>query len=530
MVRWRFLALVIGLAVGSVLLEWALDPVLGESNYLVVSLAVGVAALYGGMTAGLLVTALGAVGMVVTQFEPLMAIGVPLVSEILQTATFVAIGIVFSYLAGVHHRTLAGQIAARKEADASARRTEIVNEVTRSLLQTPLNLGIRAETIAESLAKQLADCCMLMLWNGDQLCFSGQACRDGQGGAALIRLVEQAAATGGVEPFNPTRVSRTGVAEHGSLSPTEPLSGRLSELRSAGVATFALVPLPKDVGMSGVIVLLRKSGSPGFDDDDMALLQTVALTVGTTLGNAQLYVEAQRAIEARDRLNAAVSHDLKNPLNVVLLSVDLLQRSAVDPALTYVRELAVTIKRSAERMSLLVRDMLDLASLEHGKLALSFQDLDPLTISTEAVALLQPLAVQKSQTLGLIPPERPVPPVRADRDRLLQVFSNLLGNAIAYTPEGGTITVALTAGKGDVTVAIADTGPGIPPDQMSRLFERYWRGEGSGAPGTGLGLSIAKGIVDAHGGRIWAESRPGGGATFRFTLPLAVSARRPKVA
>lgn len=513
----RRLGLVIALSGAAVLLEWLLDPVLGGSNYLIVSLAVGVAALFGGMGAGLLTTGLGTVGMVLTQFEPLGSLNVALAIEVIQTLVFVGVGIVFSYLAGLQHRALQGEVAASRQVAEAAGRTEALNALLQTLLQAPLDVGVRAETVAEALTEQTADCSVILRWDHDRLVVAGNACRAPQA-PAIVAAVTAAAAQTAMEPCNPRRVARCGVAEWGTVLATGEATAVVSALRTAGVTAYAVVPIPTGVGPPDVLVLLRTTAA-GFTADERRVIQTIALTVGAAIGNALLYANAERALEARDRLSAAVSHDLKNPLNVVLLSADLLQRSAVEPAQAFVRETATTIQRAAERMNLLVRDMLDLARLESGRLGLALQPLDLLAVTREAVAMVQPLALQKSQTLQ-VGPAAAVPAVWADRDRLLQVFSNVLGNAVAYSPEGGTITVALSGTAQEVTVAVADTGPGIRADQLPHVFDRYWRGS-SGPSGTGLGLSIAKGIVEAHGGRIWAESRPGGGSTFRFTVPVA---------
>ena len=113
-----------------------------------------------------------------------------------------------------------------------------------------------------------------------------------------------------------------------------------------------------------------------------------------------------------------------------------------------------------------------------------------------------------------------MPTVLCDRERILQVLGNLVGNAIKFTPNGGTITVHAEPAEGHVLVSVADTGPGIPDEYVPHIFERYWKGKREGRSGTGLGLYIAKGIVDAHGGRIWLESKVGVGSTFFFTIPI----------
>ena len=138
----------------------------------------------------------------------------------------------------------------------------------------------------------------------------------------------------------------------------------------------------------------------------------------------------------------------------------------------------------------------------------------------EALAAIEPLAAEKSINLQKVIPAT-LPPIDCDRYRLRQVFANLLGNAVKFIPARGNIEVRAWSQVKDVHFAVSDSGPGIPDDQVSHLFDRYWKGSAEGRHGTGLGLFIAKGIVEAHGGQIWFESPEGGGSSFYFTIPIA---------
>jgi signal transduction histidine kinase len=164
-----------------------------------------------------------------------------------------------------------------------------------------------------------------------------------------------------------------------------------------------------------------------------------------------------------------------------------------------------------------VGGLLDLARLEAGRLSLDRQPADLGALVNEALGVVQPLA-QARQLLVQADCETQGALAVCDRERVLQVLSNLVGNAIAFTPPGGRVTVRARASGPEIVVSVADTGPGIPEDHQRLIFDRFWKSRSSGQ-GSGLGLSIAKGIVEAHGGRIWVESSPGEGATFLFTLP-----------
>jgi signal transduction histidine kinase len=176
------------------------------------------------------------------------------------------------------------------------------------------------------------------------------------------------------------------------------------------------------------------------------------------------------------------------------------------------------IIRSSGRIQRLVRDLLDFGSIEAGRLAVELRRHEPADIVREAVASAEALANDKGLTLRGAVAGRP-PPLTCDRDRLLQVLSNLVGNAISATPAGGSVLVRLEPAAHELVFVVVDTGPGIAADELGHLFERNWRSPRAPYRGTGLGLAIAKGIVEAHGGRIWVESEVGAGSAFFFTIP-----------
>ncbi|HYO16277.1 MAG TPA: ATP-binding protein, partial [Thermoanaerobaculia bacterium] len=157
-------------------------------------------------------------------------------------------------------------------------------------------------------------------------------------------------------------------------------------------------------------------------------------------------------------------------------------------------------------------------SIEAGRLVLAPEPIDPADLIAEALEAHRAAAERKSRRLeSAVPPD--LPPVEGDRYRLLQVFANLVGNALKFTPLEGTVTVgADRLGTGEVRFFVADTGPGILEEDLPHLFEAYWTSPSHREPGSGLGLAISKRIVAAHGGRIWVESEPGVGSVFSFTL------------
>jgi chemotaxis family two-component system sensor kinase Cph1 len=226
----------------------------------------------------------------------------------------------------------------------------------------------------------------------------------------------------------------------------------------------------------------------------------------------------QRAVRARDDLLAVVSHDLRGPLSAVLLQAEVMLHlggAGKDP--DTLRRSAEYIRRSAAHMKALTDDLLDLASIEAHRFVLRLRSVESRELIEDAVLTATPLAEAKRITLAreLID----VPTLDADPERIFRVLSNLLGNAIKFTPDGGTITIRTERRGDDLSIAVSDTGPGIAADHLPHVFDRYWKAPAASQAGSGLGLYIACGIVEAHGGKIWAESSASG-ATFTFVLPL----------
>ena len=237
--------------------------------------------------------------------------------------------------------------------------------------------------------------------------------------------------------------------------------------------------------------------------------------------NATLYQRAQQAVRVREEILAIVSHDLRNPLGTILFTTAAMAKRSVPEERRRGLPLAVgRIKRAADRMLHLIEDLLDFANIETGRLAITLAPEDPGALIDETLASFESAAQEKHLLLtATVAPG--LPPISCDRDRILQVLSNLVGNATKATPEGGHITLRVDARGDEVLFSVSDDGPGIAEPDLAHLFERYWRSGEARYKGSGLGLAIAKGVVTAHGGRIWVQSEPARGATFLFTVPAA---------
>jgi signal transduction histidine kinase len=232
---------------------------------------------------------------------------------------------------------------------------------------------------------------------------------------------------------------------------------------------------------------------------------------------ARLYDDAREAADAREEVLKIVSHDLRNPLSTIGMAAEMILETA--DAGEQARGVSI-IRRTTDRMNRMVQDLLDVAKLETGRLAIQVEDTPVALLIDEAVETFGPLAAERGLTLAAAA-EPDLPRVCVDRGRIMQVLSNLIGNALKFTPTGGHIMLHARAEGMAVRCAVIDTGPGIPADQMQRIFGRFWQAKPSDRRGLGLGLTIAKSIVEAHGGRIGAESRPGEGTEFWFTVPTA---------
>lgn len=292
----------------------------------------------------------------------------------------------------------------------------------------------------------------------------------------------------------------------------------LRALRAMGPRSIIAVPLLARGKILGVLMVMSSTGVGAYGQDDVRLMEEVAYRAALAIDNARLYGAAERAIQARDQVLGVVAHDLRNPLSGILMGLGHLQRKH-QPERRSQRPLEL-MQRSATRMDRLIEDLLDVVSMDAGQLGIERAPVDAAKLQSEFVAAQKPLASSKSLELRL-DVAQDLGAVLADRDRLLQVLENLVGNAMKFTKPGGCVTVGAAPRNSEVLFWVADTGAGVASDDLPHLFDRFWHSRRANRKGVGLGLAIVKGIVEAHGGRIWVESQSGKGSTFLFTLPLA---------
>jgi signal transduction histidine kinase len=231
---------------------------------------------------------------------------------------------------------------------------------------------------------------------------------------------------------------------------------------------------------------------------------------------------AETATRARDEILAIVAHDLRNPLTAVTVGLSMLiPDDPMEPIdAVSVRSTLETVLRAAEGMDRLIGDLLDLTRIEAGRFPIEARPLAVAPLLEEVRELFTPAAMGKHQEL-VVRHDDPLPAIAGDRMRLVQVFANLVGNAVKFTPPRGRIVVEATVEGDAVRFAVCDTGPGLPAGVVPHVFDRFWQAEHTRHQGTGLGLAIARGIVEAHGGHIGVQSEEGIGSTFAFTVPAA---------
>jgi two-component system sensor histidine kinase KdpD len=286
-------------------------------------------------------------------------------------------------------------------------------------------------------------------------------------------------------------------------------------------ASMAWVPLQGSRAALGVLGVRPTESLLPLAPEQMDLLDTIARQVASGLERVRLATEAEEARVAaeterlRSTLLSSVSHDLRTPLATITGAAStLLEPGTLGPEAE--RELKEAIYEEGDRLNRLVTNLLDMTRLESGSLQLGkdWESLEEL-VGT-ALARLERGLVGRSVSVRL-PADLPL--VSVDGLMIEQVFVNLLDNAVKYTPPGSPISISATASDDEVTVEVADEGPGVPPGAEEKVFEKFHR-VGVGPRGSGLGLPICRAIVTAHGGRIWAENRTPRGVAFRFTLPL----------
>lgn len=298
----------------------------------------------------------------------------------------------------------------------------------------------------------------------------------------------------------------------GQVVAHEAINRTVAEILSLQGKPYEVPPLTLNVTVNGQEQYFKIEIAPLLDDG--RLVGTVVLLTDIT--------RYERVDRLKTQFVATISHEFRNPLTSIVMAVELLLGGGQGNWTAQGQALLTAIRDDAQRLSRLVDNLLELARLEEGRITLEPQKVKVMEMAKAATGPLCMQLEDKKIRLRLDIPEN-LPPVYADATKATWILTNLVGNAIRYTPEGGEIVVSACCADNRVYISVRDTGLGIPPQYHEKIFEKFTQVKGDGAVpagGAGLGLAIAKDIVEAHGGRIWVESEEGKGAKFTFTLPL----------
>jgi PAS domain S-box-containing protein len=379
------------------------------------------------------------------------------------------------------------------------------------LLASSLEVDRTLQSVAELAVPMLGDWCTVFLREGDRpLRRMLTVHADPTRATVMQRLREIPFSLPSGHPVSQVLLrAMTDTAEHHEL------------LVSLQPNSVLAVPLTVRERTIGAITFFTAVGQRRpHSREDLELATELAHRAALALDSAQLFAEARSAVRARDDVLAVVSHDLGNPLAAIRLGTTLLLRTfAADDVNLEPRRQVENIRTSAIQMERLIQDLLEIKRIEAGYLTLERTRVHAASLLTDVMETLAPLI--ENQQLRLI--NRGAPEhaqVRADRERIAQVFSNLVGNAAKFTPPGGKVELSAEVVGANVVFSVRDNGPGIPAEHLPHVFDRFWQARRTGRHGVGLGLAIVKGIVGAHGGEVSVESELGAGSTFCFSLVL----------
>jgi K+-sensing histidine kinase KdpD len=551
------LILAVGLTIVALGGTLIIQPLLGSEPSLLFVAAVALSTRYGGRSAGLLCGALSLLALDYFFVPPLGSIDLSHPTQLMHLAVFLFIALLIGESTAALRR-------ARMAAEENAERLEQLNvELERQMeeireLDEDLHLANHELTMARDEAQQLAE-------RANKL----QAVTSALSAAQTASEVADVLLDRGLPVLQATRGLVTGLSADGKyleeydrrgfprlfkgrpprVPLTDPypvcLAARTREvvwLRSPDdykkrfpeiadtldfdVAPATLVAIPlihRDELIGAIGVSFGDLGAVGAADQAFTLL--LAQATADALHRARSFDaereqrrEAELTARAREEVLGVVAHDLRNPIHLLGSTAELLADSHLDPSER--PELRDAAKRAVRQMDRLIGDLLDTVRLQAGRLSLQIKDVRTGRLLKQAEETFRQIAAQKDIRFDVDQPATELT-IRGDEDRIAQVLGNLLGNAFKFTASDGRVTLAAARADGEAHFSVSDTGPGLSEEQISQLFERYWQGRPGDRRGVGLGLTIARGIVEAHGGRVWVDSTPGKGSTFSFSLPLA---------
>jgi PAS domain S-box-containing protein len=427
-----------------------------------------------------------------------------------------------------HEGLLERERAARLEAEAAEYRARFLSAGS-ALLDGSLDYVLTLNNLARMAVPALADYCLVDELEDEVVSRVAAAHADPEREMWLDRKTRQPLA--GDPKRHPTvRVMATGepvlVQEAGDdvLRSIAHDKIHLARLKKIELHSFMVVPLSARGKILGVITFAYAESRRRYTPADLEMAAELGRRAGVAVEMARVYQASRRAVQARERLLAIVSHDLRNSLATILLNASALTETRSGASIeSPVRDQLQWIARSAEQMNRLISDLLDASAIELGRFSIEPTARPAAALACDALEMFAPLAAEKRIEVTW-EGKGELPDVLVDAERIQQVLGNLIANAIKFSAPDGSIRIAAVAEpSGEVCFSVQDTGPGIAEADLQSIFDFYWQAQKGRGRGAGLGLAIARAIVEAHGGRIWAESERGRGSSFFFTVPVALA-------
>jgi signal transduction histidine kinase len=324
--------------------------------------------------------------------------------------------------------------------------------------------------------------------------------------------------SGGITPLLAQTFRASGIVREGDIT-RDPRFGALErDPQEPTLRSYMAVPVKSASGQAIGGLFFGHSRAGAFGEREERLVAGIAAWAAVAMDNARLYQEAQRALHVRDEVLAVVSHDLRNPLNAISIAAESMRHMELNAQQR--ERYAAAIRRGIERCNRLISDLLDASKIEGGKLLVEPSRVTVQKLLEQSGRDHAMMADKRGVSL-IVQVAEGVPRVMADAARIRQVLDNLIGNALRFTEPGGRVELRAEPVAGGASIIVADTGTGIPEEDLPQLFDRYWQAKQQHRAGAGLGLYIARGIIAAHNSHISVDSKPGVGTTFRFTLPSA---------
>lgn len=390
------------------------------------------------------------------------------------------------------------------------------------ILSSTMDYEERIQKIADAIVPKIADMCVVRLLDNDQLKYKTSSVVHKDDYSSLISILESASKLN--TKFDATHTLKTGSSifiedtKKEIINSSETSNDLKTFITNAKSTSYIIAALKTQDKIIGTISVSMTKSNRKFSKHDLEFIESIASRCATAVENARLYKEASQAVVAKERVLSVVSHDLKTPLSAIGLSAQLLLKD--DLPQDMVTSIAKRLKSASSDMEKLISDLLDFGIIEAGAFSIKKELTEVSQVVQDAIEKLKDKALEKNIELILdLPNELPI--IFGDQFRLSQVIWNLVGNAIKFSPERSSIIIGSRTNRNNIEFFVKDNGPGIESEDLPKIFDSFWQSSNTATQGTGLGLAIAKGIIQAHQGKIWASNNPDKGATFYFSLPIS---------